>query len=187
MKRLQRAAVLIELTERLRKEGMWCRDTHLQKVTYFLQEGAAVPLGFTFVYYGAAPYAVGLQEDLEGLLADGVLEFQNNPDVTAVHLEVTDRGRRLLERFPKTLRQYHAQIWGVAEQLTANARDLGELEALSTALYVLKKRPVSSDGNLIGRICELSPHLSQGAAWEALRATREVVQALGAPKTGTHG
>jgi len=35
MNTLQRAALLTELADKLRQQGSWCGETHLQKATYF--------------------------------------------------------------------------------------------------------------------------------------------------------
>ncbi|MFI5455717.1 MAG: hypothetical protein ACHRXM_09725 [Isosphaerales bacterium] len=36
MERLQKAAILIELADRLRREGSWCGHTHMQKATLYV-------------------------------------------------------------------------------------------------------------------------------------------------------
>ena len=73
MDRFDRAAVLTELADRLRANGSWTGETHLQKATYVLQELLMVPLNFEFVFYKHGPFSFDLREELTSMRADGFL------------------------------------------------------------------------------------------------------------------
>ena len=77
MERLQKAAILTELAARLRREGSWCGHTHMQKATYFLQDLLGVPTGYEFILYKHGPYSFDLSEELAGLRADYLIEFDH--------------------------------------------------------------------------------------------------------------
>jgi hypothetical protein len=63
MNRLQRAALLTELADKLREQGSWCGETHLQKATYFLQTLRLVPTGYDFILSKFGPFAFDLAEE----------------------------------------------------------------------------------------------------------------------------
>jgi hypothetical protein len=56
MNRLQRAALLTTLADKLRDAGSWCGETHLQKAAYLLQTLLQVPLGFSLYPVQARPF-----------------------------------------------------------------------------------------------------------------------------------
>ena len=74
MNRLPQAAIVTRLTGRLRDQGSWCGETHLQKAMYFLQELMEVPTGFEFILYMHGPFSFDLRAELTSLRADGLLE-----------------------------------------------------------------------------------------------------------------
>lgn len=44
-----RCALVIDLVKRLREQGSWCGETHLQKAMYILQDIAKANFGYKFV------------------------------------------------------------------------------------------------------------------------------------------
>ena len=77
MERLQKAAILTELADQLRREGSWCGHTHMQKATYFLQDLLEVPTGYEFILYKHGPYSFDLSEEMTTLRADYLIEFDH--------------------------------------------------------------------------------------------------------------
>ena len=75
MDRMAKAA-LIELIEKLRQEGSWCGETHVQKAVYFLQNLMGVPLQFDFILYKHGPFSFDLRDELTALRADGILRLE---------------------------------------------------------------------------------------------------------------
>lgn len=76
MNRMKRSALLTKLVQRLRDEGSWGGETHVQKVTYFLQELMEVPLDFDFILYKHGPYSFDLHDEIAALRGDGLLTFE---------------------------------------------------------------------------------------------------------------
>ena len=95
MKRLQRAAVLVDLADRLREKGSWCGETHLQKATFFFQQLFEPDLGFNFVLYRYGPFSSELREELSSMRADGLLRLKAQPYPYGPTLEPTDAGEAL--------------------------------------------------------------------------------------------
>ena len=55
MERLQKAAILTELADQLRREGSWCGHTHMQKATYFLQSCSECRPGMSSSFTSTVP------------------------------------------------------------------------------------------------------------------------------------
>ena len=79
MKRLQRAAILVTLAEKLRDQGSWCGETHIQKGTYLLQELLGVPLELEYCLYKHGPYSFDLSDELTSLRADRIFDQEKQP------------------------------------------------------------------------------------------------------------
>lgn len=167
---LNRAAILTSLADRLRKAGNWCGETHLQKVTYFLQEMLEVPLGFDFILYKHGPFSFDLRDELTALRADGLLELEPQPVPYGPKIATTKRSQRLWGwgDIPQTIRQYEKQMDFVAGRV-AGKKGVVSLERLGAALYVTKHE--QHDGTLEGRIkklTELKRHISEDEARDAM-------------------
>lgn len=173
MNRLQRAAILLSLIERLRERGSWCGETHIQKAVYFLQELAGGAPGFDYILYKHGPFSFDLRDELTACRADGLLDIFANPVPYGPSLYPTKAGRSLIERYPKTVGEYRKVIDFVAESLAV--KRVSELERLATALYANshKEQLAIKDGteDIARRINELKPHVS---VEDAMRALAEI-------------
>jgi len=158
MKRRQREAVLLALGNALREHGSWCGETHLQKATYFLQELAGVPLETHFILYKHGPFSFELRDELTSMRADGLLEMQIQPPPYGPSFVLGDGGKKLMERWPKTLKRYKDVIEFVAQNL--GPLGVSELERWATALYVTKKQSGKSIDDRARCIHALKPHVS---------------------------
>ncbi|MEW8976761.1 MAG: hypothetical protein AB2385_00020 [Symbiobacterium sp.] len=176
MRRLERAALLATLAEKLIKHGSWCGETHLQKATYFLQEMFGVSLGYEFVLYKHGPFSFELRDELTSLRADGVLELRPRPYPYGPSLYPSESGRKLAARFANLTEQYDREISLVATYF--GDKGVAELERLATALYVRKMDPSLSQEQRAKRICALKPHVHFGAAYEAVRSVDELYENL---------
>ena len=136
MNRLQRAAVLVRLVNRLREQGSWCGETHIQKATYFLQELLGTPTGLEFILYKHGPFSFDLRDELTSLRADGILELKPQAPPYGPRFITTQTGEELLKRSPKTLAQCEPAIDFVAGSL--GEKDVSELERLATGEGVFK-------------------------------------------------
>jgi uncharacterized protein YwgA len=103
VKRLQRAAVLIDLVERLRAHDSWCGETHLQKAAYLLQQLADVDLDYDFVLYKHGPFSFDFRDELNELLVDGIIRYEPQPPPYGPRIAVTAQAERVREMYPKTL------------------------------------------------------------------------------------
>jgi hypothetical protein len=46
-----RCALVVEVVKRLRSQGSWCGETHLQKAFFILQDLTKSNFGYKFVYF----------------------------------------------------------------------------------------------------------------------------------------
>src|SRR5436309_166154 len=137
MNRMQRAALLTELADKLHEQGSWCGETHMQKAMYLLQELLEVPTGFRFILYKHAPYSFDQSEELTALQVDGLMDLRPQPAPYGPALVTTPRSVEFRKRYPVTLGKYAAQIAFVARVI--GKRWVPELERLATALFVTRE------------------------------------------------
>ncbi len=169
----KRQANLLSLMKALRERGSWCGETHIQKCTYFLQEGLGVPLGFEFVLYKHGPFSFDLREGLGEMRANLVIGVKPQPPY-GPSLEPGPSSEAVMERFPRTREQYAKQIDFVANKLAE--RNVVDLERLGTALYVTKENPGSDAAARARLIHELKPHISEQAARDTVEQVDELLQ-----------
>jgi hypothetical protein len=160
-----RQAVLLELIGRLREAGSWAGETHIQKCSYFLQEGLGIPLGLEYFLYKHGPFSFELRDLLAEMRADLLINVEPRPPYGG-SLSVTESGVRLREGFPKTLQSFDAQIGFVVEHLAD--KGVTQLERLGTALYVQAGNSTADPSELAEQIHRIKPHISPEVAREAL-------------------
>lgn len=167
MDRSQMAAVLTRLLDRLRDEGSWGGETHVQKAAYFLQEMLGVPLGFEFVLYRYGPFSFDLKDELTALRGDEFLDLEHQAPY-GPRLRTSEHGRAWQSRYPKSLTKYGPAIELVAKTLGEDG--VTGLEKVATALYVTRKMGEGSAVDVrAARLNELKPHIPLDAAREAVR------------------
>jgi uncharacterized protein YwgA len=168
MERLQKAAILTELAEQLRREGSWCGHTHMQKAIYFLQEVLGLPTGYEFILYKHGPYSFDLSEELVGLRADYLIEFDHKSPGYGPGLVPTQSSATLRANYPITLAKHLPKIEFIARVF--GSKGVAELERLATALYVRRELGATADiDQRANRIHELKPHVNRADALAALR------------------
>lgn len=173
MKRRQREAVVAALDAKLAAHGSWCGETHLQKSVFFLQEMLGVPTGFPFILYKYGPFSDEFRTELGSMRADGFLELIPQPAPYGPKLHTTPIAQRqLVDRWPKTLSRYNAQLDFVAEHL--GGLGVSALERLATALWVWHENPEAGETAHAERINELKPHVSVDLARDAVRRVSEM-------------
>jgi uncharacterized protein YwgA len=180
MNRLQRAAVLVRLVDRLREQGSWCGETHIQKATYFLQELLDTPTELEFILYKHGPFSFDLRDELTSLRADGILELEPQAPPYGPKFTTTRTGEEFLGRSPKTLAQYESAIDFVARSL--GGKDVAELEKLATALYVTREGS-SSVSERAQMLHELKPHVPLGSAQNAILELDRLAEEAGAMRS----
>ncbi|MGP0067081.1 MAG: hypothetical protein ACLQGP_26245 [Isosphaeraceae bacterium] len=175
MERLQKAAILTELADQLRREGSWCGHTHMQKATYFLQELLGVPTGYEFILYKHGPYSFELSEEMTALRADYLIEFDHKSPSYGPGLAPTRTSAELRSRYPVTLSKHAREIAFVARAF--GSKGVTELEKLATALHVTRE-DASANGveERARRLVELKPHVPLDQALDAVREFDRIAQ-----------
>lgn len=179
MNRLQKAALLAELAEKLRVNGSWCGETHLQKATYFLQDLLQVPFGVEFILYKHGPYSFDLTEELTGMRADYLFDKEYRTPGYGAGYVPTRTSVELRERHPVTLAKYAQQIEFIASKF--GSKGVADLEKLATAFYVTRELGLTADASArANRLHALKPHVSPG---DALHAVEEFDRIAAEAKT----
>ena len=166
MKEPQCEALLLSFVRRLKAAGSWCWEAHIQKSTYFLQEFMHVPLELNYIFYKHGPFSFDLNDRLTALRGNELVELRSQKPY-GPHLLTTALADSFIELFPTTIGQYKADIDFVVGKLAA--KNVAELDRLSTALYVRLEMPGEDDGARAKRINQLKPQVTIQEAREALR------------------
>jgi uncharacterized protein YwgA len=160
MKRLQRAAILLSLAEKLRAKESWCGETHLQKGAYLLQEMLGIPLELEYHLYKHGPYSFELSDELTSLRADRIFDQEVQQYPYGPKLKPGTMADKVKETYPKTLNKYDQAVTFVADHLGDSG--VAVLEGLATALYVTKEGKSGEDvSDRAVRLREIKPHVSQ--------------------------
>jgi uncharacterized protein YwgA len=173
MKRLQQAAVLVELADQMREHGSWSGETHIQKSTYFLQTLFDSELQFEFILYRHGPFSFDLRDELMSLRADGLFQLEPQAYPYGPRLRPTQAGVELKETYPRTLQRRRAPIAFIAERL--GPKDVNQLERIATALYVTQEEPQTSPETRASGISALKPHITQERAVEAIEELDQLI------------
>lgn len=166
MDRLKQAALLTRLMERLRENGSWCGETHIQKSTLFLQDLMKVPLGFDFIMYKHGPFSFDLRYELTALRADELIRIELQRPY-GPRIAPTDHSKYIQGLSPITLGKYEDRIEFVAKQL--GDKGVTELERLATALYVTHRAETGASVDDRSRqLTKLKPRISSENARAAV-------------------
>lgn len=170
----KRNALVLALVHRLAEANIPCKETHVQKFAFLLQEGMEVPLGFQFSLYKHAPFSFELSESLGELRGASLLDLNTRPYPFGYSMGVSDNGAALIRRFSRILDQYQREFDFVVRRLAV--RSLVELEVLATALYVSKASAPESSDDTVTRMLKLQPHISQDAAEHAVNDVNDILE-----------
>jgi len=173
MNEQQQSAILLSLIEHLRNRRSWCGETHVQKATYFLQELLGVPLNFDFILYKYGPYSFELSDELVAMRADLLIRLSQTPPY-GPSLAPGIATEQIKKQFPQTLKRFEKQIDFVAR--TLGEKQVSELEALSTALYVkLRQNADIPQDRHVELLRNLKPHISPDFARGAVNELTSVI------------
>jgi hypothetical protein len=161
---LRDSAILGKIVERVDAKGLFCGETLLQKSAYFLKEmfGAPISAPFRIYYYG--PFSFDLRDTLGTMEALEVV--QTAPHEWGATYKVGKRYPQLQRQFHRTLERLEPNIDWVQRELAPLG--VKELEPLATALFLRREKPEASVDDLAGRLHEIKPHVSVGAARRAI-------------------
>lgn len=173
MKRLQKAALIVEMLDKMIEKGSWAGETHLQKCLFVLQQMRNVPIGYEFQLYRFGPFSFDLRDDLVQLQAEGVLNLSPRSSSYGSSLEPSDTSLLLLRKhFPNTLKKYQDDISFVAGHFgDANARTL---ERLTTAYYFHLEGSNCSNEDVGKMINTVKPHISVLEGADAAKEVRSI-------------
>jgi hypothetical protein len=175
MNRLQRAALLTDLADKLSQRGSWCGETHLQKAAYFLQALLEVPAVLEFILNKHGPFSFDLRDELTSLQADGLLELRAQPAPYGPSLVPTATSAEFRRRYPLTLGANQEKVGFVARALAD--KGVVELERLATALYVTRELGHAAPAEQRAqRLHELKPHVAPDLALAAVRELDRISQ-----------
>jgi hypothetical protein len=172
MKRLQRAVLLAELAEKIRRHGSWCGETHIQKAVYFVQELVMVPTGYGFILYKHGPFSFDLRDEITEFRAYELFRLEPRRVPYGPTLRPTSNAEELKKRFPNTLNKFSTRIAFVAEAL--DGKSVAELERLATALYVTREMGTEDAKDRAQKIHSLKPHVSFDLALNSVREVDEM-------------
>ncbi len=164
---LRRTAIVLKLIERMNLYRSWCGETHIQKSGYFLQEMTGVPMEFSFVLYRYGPFSFDLRDELTAMRADNLVVLETRSLYYGPSFVLRPAANVVLERYPKTLAKYEAQIEFVAREF--GPKGVAELEQLATAFYVTRK--LGEEKTVAERaehLHSLKPHFSIKEACQAV-------------------
>ncbi len=166
----QREALILEFVRKLKSQGSWCGETHIQKSIYFLQELMGVPLSLNYIFYKHGPFSFELSDQLTALRGNGLVELRSHPPY-GPHLHASESSGAYLSRFNTTIGSFQPATEFVAEKLAK--KNVSELERLSTALYVRLQMPELDDNALALEMNRLKPHVTVQEAMQALSEVRQ--------------
>jgi uncharacterized protein YwgA len=174
MDTMERDAVLLKLSERLKAHGSWCGETHMQKATYLLQDMLHVPLGFDFILYKHGPFSFELKDEITEMRADTLLTLQEQPAPYGDSLLVAPLGTQMLDCLKSDLSPYEKKIEYVAKII--NNQGVKDLERLATAFYVRNTCGKSSQEEQVNQLRQFKPHITAEEARQAVQAIEGIVQ-----------
>src|SRR5216684_353159 len=110
LNRLQKAALLTDLADKLVSKGSWCGETNIQKATYFLQELVNVPTAYDYILYTHGPFSFDLRDELTELRADGLLKLEIRQRPYGPRWISTPASQEIRQQYPKTLDKFQKQL-----------------------------------------------------------------------------
>jgi len=172
LSRLQKASLIITFIEKLKENGSWGGETHVQKAMYFLQHMTELPMGFTFILYKHGPFSFDFRDELSGMVADGLLVNEIIAFPYGPSLNPTPAGKRIRDHFFNSIQIYQNKLDFVAKYL--GNKGVVELERMGTALYVTLEKKELDQENRSNRIIQLKPHIRIDEAREAVQQVDEM-------------
>jgi hypothetical protein len=175
MKKLEKAAVLLELIKELRKNNSWCGETNIQKSVYVLQAIFGNDLGYSFILYKHGPYSFDLKESLTAMRADKVLDLESHIQYGPRFMP-GENSEFFKNHYTEVRENYKKKLNFIASKL--GKYKVSELEKLATALYVWKKQENSEIGDteIAKRINELKKHISIEEATSSIKEVRQLIK-----------
>lgn len=176
MERLERAALITELLDRMRDNGGWTGTRHVHMCLYFLQEMRGVPLGFEFVIKGYGVFSWDLERDILELRVDELVTTVARQEPYSSALEPTKESRRIRQWYAPTLERHEDDLAFTAKHF--GSWGTNQMQNASTAFYFLVNG-AEDDGKIVGWIDETKPHVSWEEGCDALQEIKEIADRAG--------
>lgn len=172
MNRLQKAALIVEMLDKMIEKGSWAGETHLQKCVFFLQNIRSVPIGYEFQLYKYGPFSFDLRDDLVRLQAESMVELAPRSSSYGSSLAPSKTSLLLRKHFSRTLKKYQDEIDCVADYFgSLNANDLGRL---ATAYYFHLEDSSSSNEEIGKMVNSVKPYITVSEGAEAAQHIRSI-------------
>jgi hypothetical protein len=166
-----RCALVVHLAKRLRSNGSWCGETHLQKALYILQDISKSNFSYKFVIYKHGPYSFDLNNELAAMRSANILEFQFPREGYGPSIAPTSFGEKILSVNSENIQVFAKPVDFLAEWFASN--DVRYLEKIATAYFVTAKNPRVPTLERAQKLHSLKPHVDIVAAEEALKLVDE--------------
>lgn len=175
MKRLRRAALIVDLVDRLHNHGSWAGETHIQKGSFLAQEMLGIPTEIEFELFKHGPFSFQLRQELGQMRADDILILQAQRPPYGPRFYSDEVAAQLRKQFPKTLRTYEPQLEWVANWM--GNKGVVELERMATAFWVTQELGYhASVDSRARRLHQLKPHFSMEDSAAAVAEIDEMLQ-----------
>ena len=175
----ERRSAVLNVIQKLKENGSWCGETHVQKTMFFFNHLAG-ERAYPYILYKHGPYSFDLHDELGlmqiyHLIGSNYVDPRYGPklqisapdDAVEEYLSHSSRFNRVVEFLGERLGPY----------------GVGMLEQLATALYFTKEKPVSQDQR-VQRIREEKPHISVDSAERAIEKVDEILEGFKASGEG---
>jgi uncharacterized protein YwgA len=158
---------LLATLEAMRQSGSWCGETHLQKCTYLLRELERIQeIPYQFIMYKHGPYSFDLHDDIGVLEASHLIVREATPPYGSM-LRVTPLGRSYMDRVGSDQFIKGKSIESVSDEFSKLS--VAELERFASAAYVVSENPGFQEAQLVERLIQLKPHISEELARDSFR------------------
>lgn len=173
MERIERAALIVEMIDRMWDNGGWTDEHNVHMCLFFLQEMRGVPFGFDFVINGYGVLSQDMKRDILELRADEMVVLAPGQGKRRAGLELLKAGRLIRERYSHILERYEEDLAFVAKHFCSKSTK--QLQNESASFYFLING--AEDDFQIARWIDLNrPFVS----WdESIRAVRDVRELAG--------
>ncbi len=162
-----KCVVILDLIKRLRDNGSWCGETHVQKAMFIAQDLANANFGYKYIMYKHGPYSFDLTNELAGMRAAKIIDFEFRRAEYGPSIFMTAFGDRIYSLHEEEIQRFKKINGFVADWLSAS--DVKHLERLATAYFITSKNPRMPVLERAKKINLLKPHVDIISAEEAVR------------------
>lgn len=166
-------AILLELVKKLRDQGSWCGETHIQKAVFFLQSLFDGPLKYNFIFYKHGPFSFDLRDEITAMRAHSIISREMRHPAYRESLKPGPSGELLNKTFSKRIAPYEGEIDFIARKF--KSKGVKDLEKLSTALFMSTSCGGLSTEERAKQMHELKPHITIEQAIESIHEVNKII------------